>query len=194
MPGPYEGVHGFVFLHEEEGDPDPGRVVERLREELDPDNGPVFFASLFDGDFAGFGHFAADDTEQLVDFIESVLFEEGVRSDYATEGAVHESNGQKRGPKRRSPRYCAICRIRCALGSRPKAVLNRISEEFNDRRPFMGGARVIGRFQLLVELGSNFEDKLDLAIERVGAVDGVDTMEWAKTDTGDDDGEPEDSD
>ena len=190
MPGPYQGVHAFVFLYEGDN-PDPATVIEQLQPDLDPEHGPVFFASLFEGDFQGFAHFAADDLEGLVDYTGSFLFDAGIRSDYATEGSVYKnSQGQRRGPKRRSPRYCAICRIRCER--RPRVVLEDIAKEFNDNRPFMGAARVIGAFQLLVELGSNFEDKLDLAITRLGSVAGVDEMLLAKADTGEGDDEPED--
>jgi hypothetical protein len=195
VPGPYEGVHGFVFLHNN-GEPDPATVIEQLQEHLDPDHGPVFFAMLFEGDFAGFAHFAADDLEALVDFTGSELFEAGIRSDYATEGAVHVNGaGERRGPKRRSPRYCAICRVRCEESRKPKRVLRNIVEEFNDHRPFMGAARVIGGFQLLVELGSNDWEILTTAIERLRSVDGVDedSTQVGTTDTGEDDGEPEDS-
>ena len=48
MPGPYEGVHGFVFLYE--GDPrPPSEVIDDLLQHIDRDHGPVFFASTFDG-------------------------------------------------------------------------------------------------------------------------------------------------
>ncbi|HEY5906004.1 MAG TPA: hypothetical protein VIX39_09340 [Actinomycetota bacterium] len=180
MPGPYEGVHGFVFLYE--GDPrPPSEVIDDLLQHLDPDHGPVFFASTFEGDFAGFAHFAADDLEQLVDFTGSTLFDAGIRSDYATEGSVHRGAGGPKGPKRKSPRFCAICRVR--TNDRPKLVLAAIAEEFGDAKPFMGGSRVVARFPLLIELGADDEPGLTAAIERLGNVSGVQAMKVGTTDT-----------
>ena len=77
MPGPYEGVHGFVFLYADDANPPEG-VIENLREHVNKKEGPVFFASLFDGDFAGFAHFAADGLLGLVNFTGSELFDAGV--------------------------------------------------------------------------------------------------------------------
>lgn len=180
MPGPYEGVHGFLFLNE--GDPrPPSEVIDELQQHLDPDHGPVFFASTFEGDFAGFAHFAADDLEQLVDFTGSTLFDAGIRSDYATEASVYRGAGGPKGPKRKSPRFCAICRVR--TNDRPKSVLAAIAEEFGDAKPFMGGSRVIARFPLLVELGADDEPGLAEAIERLGHVPGVHAMKVGTTDT-----------
>jgi len=181
VPGKYVGIHGFVFLHE--GDPrPPSEVIDDLLQYLDPDRGPVFFASTFEGDFAGFAHFAADDLEALVDFTGSTLFDAGIRSDYATEGSVYRSGIGPKGPKRKSPRFCAICRVR--TNDRPKSVLAAIAEAFGDEEPFMGGSRVIARFPLLVELGSDDESELATAIERLGNVSGVHAMKVGTTDTG----------
>lgn len=180
MPGPYDGVHAFVFLYDSDPRP-PSEVIADLREHLDPDHGPVFFASTFEGDFAGFAHFAADDLEGIVDFTGTTLFDAGVRSDLATEGAPHQGAGGPKGPKRKSPRFCAICRVR--TNERPKAVLAAIAEEFGDDEPFVGGSRVIARFPLLVELGSDDRTGLEEAIERLGSVSGVHAMKVGTTDT-----------
>lgn len=180
MPGPYEGVHGFVFLYE--GDPrQPSEVIDDLLQHLDPDYGPVFFASTFDGDFAGFAHFAADDLEGLVNFTGSTLFDAGIRSDYAAEGSVFQSAIGLKGPKRKSPRFCAICRVR--TNDRPMDVMVAIAEEFGDEKPFIGASRVIARFPLLVELGSDDESGLAEAIERLRNVPGVHAMKVGTTDT-----------
>ncbi len=169
-----------MFLHQDDPRP-PSEVIDDLRQHLDPDDGPVFFASTFEGDFAGFAHFAADDLEGLVDFTGSTLFDAGIRSDYATEGSVHRGAGGPKGPKRKSPRYCAICRVR--TNDRPKSVLAAIVEEFGDEEPFVGGSRVIARFPLLVELGSDDEPGLAEAIERLGNVPGVQAVKVGTTDT-----------
>jgi hypothetical protein len=181
MPGPYEGVHGFVFLYQD--DPaDPSDVIDSLLELRDPYQGPVFFAALFEGDFAGFVHFAAGDLEGLVDFTGSRLFDAGVRSDYAVEGAVHRDATGPRGPKRKSPRFCGICRVHTS--DTPRSVLRAIASAFDGGRPLVGASRVIGGFQLLVELGADDPDELDRAIESLRSVPGVETVEVGTTDTG----------
>lgn len=184
MPEPYEGVHGFVFLYVDDANP-PGEVIEEIRKCLTPE-GHVFFASPFDGDFAGFAHFSADDLLGLVDFIDTELFDAGVRSDYATEGAVLQKPDvlmTPMGPKRKSPRFCAICRVRTT--ERPGDVLVRIAEAFDYGEPLVGASRVIGTFPLLVELGSDDEDGLADAIDRLRGVRGIaDGTQVATTDTG----------
>jgi hypothetical protein len=187
VPGPYEGVHGFVFLYD--GDPtSPSEVIERVREHLNPSMGPVFFASLFDGDFAGFAHFAADDLPKLVDFAGDDMFAAGVRSDFATEGTVLKNGlAQPMGPKRHSPRFCAICRVRTSV--RPGPVLREIGKAFGEKRPLVGASRVIGNFHLLVELGTRDEDALAAGIDRLRNVSGVADMMVGTTDTGQDDEE-----
>jgi hypothetical protein len=180
MPGPYEGVHGFVFLYAE-GDTRPAEVIENLLEHVDREKGPVFFASLFEGDFEGFAHFAGDGLLGLVDFIGSELFDAGVRSDVVTEGSVHSNGLVQMGPKRKSPRYCAICRVHTT--DKPKPVLDAIAEAFDNSEPFVGASRVIGGFPLLVELGSDDEGMLSEAIERLRNVSGVGDVLVGRTDT-----------
>ncbi len=184
MPGPYDGVHAFLYLHDNENNDStpPSEVIEALQPYVDPDEGPVFFASLLDGDFAGFVHFAADDLQSLVHFTGTTLFDAGVRSDYETEGSVHTgTDAAPRGPKRRSPRFCAICRVRTS--KRPAGVLDAIADEFGNEDPFVGGSRVIGRFPVLVELGADDSANLENAIERLRNVDGVLAVKVGTTDT-----------
>ncbi len=181
MPGPYEGVHGFVFLHAG-GDTPPAEVIENLLEHVDRKNGPVFFARLFEGDFEGFVHLAGDGLLGLVDFIGSELFDAGVHSDVATEGSAYYDGLIPMGPKRKSPRYCAICRVHTT--DKPKRVLDAIAEEFHKSEPFVGASRVIGGFPLLVELGSDDEGTLSEAIERLRNVSGVGDVLVGRTDTG----------
>jgi hypothetical protein len=175
-------VHGFLFLHAEETPP-PAEVIERLRPHVDKKKGPVFFASLFDGEeFQGFVHFAADGLLGLVDFTGDELFEAGVHSDYAIEGSVYYNGLIPMGPKRKSPRYCAICSVDTT--EKPKLVLDAIAEEFGGDEPLVGASRVIGGFPLLVELGSDDEGILTEAIERLRNVAGVGEVAVGTTDTG----------
>ncbi|MGH2540249.1 MAG: hypothetical protein ACRDGK_06990, partial [Actinomycetota bacterium] len=111
----------------------------------------------------------------------TTLFDAGVQSDYSTEGAVHGAPAAPRGPKRKSPRYCAICRVRTNV--QPKTVLEAIAAEFGNLDPFVGGSRVIGRFPLLVELGADDMPGLEDAIERLRNVPGVHTIKVGTTDT-----------
>ena len=172
MPGKYEGVHSFLFLHAKDKTP-PAEVIAELRKQVNKDEGPVFFASLFDGDFAGFAHLSADGLPELAGLIDSVLFDLGVRSDNSTEAKVYTSAAAiPMGPKRQSPRFCALCRVRTT--ERPLGVLQAIGESFDSSLPFMGASMVIGRFPLLVEFGADDMDDLAEAIERLRGVPGVD--------------------
>ena len=131
MTGDYEGVHAFLFLHK--NDPVPPADVIGAVEQYKGDGGPVFFAAEFRGDFAGFVHFAADTLEELMDFKDHELFDAGVRSDYVAEGTVlGAADAQPKGPKRHSPRYCAICRVRTT--ETPDEVLDAIAEAFDETR------------------------------------------------------------
>lgn len=186
MTGKYEGIHAFLFLHDD--DPTaPEEVIEAIQPYIS-DEGPVFFASMFEGtSFRGFVHFAADSLEALIDFKDHELFDAGVRSDYVTEGAVlGATDVSPMGPKRHSPRYCAICRVRTT--QRPDEVLEAIARAFDRDEPLVGASRVIGRFPLLVELGSEDPGELEGAIERLRNVDGVngDAVRVGTVDTGDD--------
>jgi hypothetical protein len=170
MTGKYEGVHAFLFLYEEDFTP-PEEVVEAIQRYISED-GPIFFASLFEGDFEGFVHVAADDLEQLVDFKDNELFDAGVRTQGVTEASVLTNVlAQPMGPKRQSPRFCAICRVRTT--QKPATVLDAIAKKFNRDEPLVGASRVIGNFPVLVELGSDDRDALLSAIQVLLGVPGV---------------------
>jgi hypothetical protein len=170
--GPYEGVHAFLFL--EENDPTPAsRVIPAIQKYIG-DQGPVFFARQFEGEFTGFVHFAAENLESLAEFAGTALFDAGVRSNYTTEGYVlaNAETARPMGPKRQSPRFCAICRVRTT--ERPGDVLEAIGQAFDQTEPLVGASRVIGTYPLLVELGSDDESDLVRAITRLRGVSGVD--------------------
>ncbi len=181
MTGPYEGVHGFLFLHEKDATP-PAEVIEGLGKLLDREHGPVFFAALFDGAFAGFVHYAADDLPALGQFVNNELFDLGVRSDHSTEAVVHTDGVKPMGPKRHSPRFCGICRV--STTEKPLSVMAAIGEAFGNDEPLIGASLVIGRFSLLVELGSDEMDELNEAIERLRGVPGVGDIRVGTADTG----------
>lgn len=180
MPGKYTGVHSFLFLYD---DDDPETVIEQLKEIVDPENGPVFFAELFDGDFRGFAHLGEDSLEALGDLVDGELWSRGVRSDLDTEARFYTSSGAvKMGPKRGSPRYCAISRVKTTM--RPIAVMQAIAQHFDEAPPFVGASVVIGRFKLVVELGADDRDTLDKALEELDGIEGVARGERGIADTG----------
>jgi hypothetical protein len=172
VTGPYDGVHAFLFLQEKDATP-ASEVIAAIQGYIG-DEGPVFFARVFEGGFTGFVHFAADDLEGLVEFAGTVLFDAGVRSNYTTEGSIlsNTNTALPMGPKRQSPRFCAICRVRTT--QRPGEVLAAIAQAFDQSEPLVGASRVIGTFPLLVELGSDSEQGLNDAIDRLRRVEGVD--------------------
>ena len=181
MIGPYEGAHGFLFLHEQD-ETAPEEVIEGLRKLVNREGGQVFFASLFDGAFAGFVHYAAVDLPALGRFVNDELFGLGVRSDNSTEAVYHTDGVRPMGPKRQSPRFCGICRVRTT--EKPLSVMEAIGQTFGNRDPLIGASLVIGRFSLLVELGSDDMDQLNAAIEQLRSVPGVGDMRVGTADTG----------
>ena len=86
------------------------------------------------------------------------------------------------GPKRHSPRFCGICRVRTT--EKPLSVMAAIGEAFGNEEPLIGASLVIGRFSLLVELGSDDMDELNEAIERLRGVPGVGDIRVGTADTG----------
>jgi hypothetical protein len=181
MPGKYTGVHSFLFLYPED---DPEAVIRRLKELMDPENGPVFFADDFEGPFfRGFAHIAGGSPEELADVVDQ-LWDVGVRSDLDTETKVHKTaSGTEMGPKRGSPRFCAICRVQTS--QRPTTVLRNIADAFGEAPPFVGASTVVGRFKLVVELGDDDRQALEEThLESLRAVDGVvPEFEWGIADT-----------
>jgi hypothetical protein len=59
-----------------------------------------------------------------------------------------------------------------------------IGETFGNEEPLIGASLVIGRFSLLVELGSDDRGRLNEAIEQLRGVPGVGDMRVATADTG----------
>lgn len=184
--GRYDGAHAFSFLYEGD-EPPPEEVIENLRRDLNPVDGPVYFASMFEplthGAFVGFAHVDGKTLADLDDLVATRLWDAGVHSDYAVEGSVYlNSVMQPMGPKRQSPRYCVISRVQ--VNRRPKDVMRDIAKEFDEKEPFIGESHLIGRSHVLVELGADDRESLEGdALPRLRGVPGVTGDETSIADT-----------
>jgi hypothetical protein len=185
LPGPYEGVHVFAFLSEEDEFPLES-AIGNLQRSVDRERGPVFFAGLCEGAFQGFAHVAADDVPAVGELVDELLWEAGIRSDYAVEAQTHVNiSGTPMGPRRRSPRFVALCRV--YVNQRPTLVMQNIAAGFGDDvdkygeslTPFVGASTVIARFHLLVQLGDEDREALDRHIGSLREIDGIDRLEVA---------------
>lgn len=193
MLGPYSGLHAFIFLFEEEGATPLATVIDRLQpfvdDALNPQVGPVFFASLFEGAFPGFAHIAKEDSLELADFVNGPLWDAGItgtRATYVAEGRWHEAlyhGPRPKGPWRKRYEFLAACQV--YVNQRPMQVMRNIAATFEDPNrpledqdiPFVGGSTVFADFQLLVELGDHDREALDGHVASLRAVDGVDRVE-----------------
>ena len=84
------------------------------------------------------------------------LWARGVGCEHAVEGPVYTPmgvNAQPKGPKRKSPPFCALVRVR--TDDDPVAVMREIARRFDDTDPFQGASVTFGRADLLVELAGN---------------------------------------
>jgi DNA-binding Lrp family transcriptional regulator len=154
----YTGLHAFVFIKEV----DPGRNVADVVDDIaDPerftsDNGRVLFASVVVGSYIGFAHVRTDegDLAALQRLIYHDLWARGMGV-----------NPQPKGPKRKSPPFCALVRVR--TDDDPVAVMREIARRFDETDPFQGASVTFGRADLLVELAG---DTLDAVSEPVLSV------------------------
>lgn len=181
MPGLYEGQHAFTFLYQDDEVP-PATVVANLQNYIDPNVGPVFFAAVFEGDFQGFAHIAADDPGALGDLIAGPLWDAGIHSHHVAEGRVYVGPPGPMGPTRLTPRFLAICRV--SVNQPPIQVMRNIAVSFNEDIPFVGASTVIADFHLLVELGDDDRQALQEHVASLRGIDGVRGVEVAVTDTG----------
>jgi hypothetical protein len=155
----YTGLHAFVFIH----GVDPGRNVADVIDDLvDPDttfpNGRVLFASVVVGAYIGFAHVRTGDGDlaALQRLIYEDLWAKGVRCEHAVEGPVYTPmgvNAAPKGPKRKSPPFCALVRVR--TDDDPTAVMTEIARRFGDADPFQGASAIFGKADLLVELAGD---------------------------------------
>ncbi len=183
--GKYDGIHTFLFIPcDEDAEAKIAEIVRR-KGPVDPENGPLHFASVLEPgrDYCGFAHLSRPTPAEMGALIAEDLWEAGIRSDYETEGVVHtNSSGVAMGPKRRSPRYCAICRV--WVVDRPLQVLRAIAERWGEQDPFIGGSQLLRRSRLLIELGDEDRGALDEHIEVLRGIAGVADVKYGVADTG----------
>jgi hypothetical protein len=186
MTGHYEREHFFAFLSQ--GETPLPAVIAALREQglVNSTTGPIYFITTTVGAFPGFAHIALDSTEAMASFIDTTLWDAGLRGRFATEGQWHVKPPQSpplpKGPTRKLYAFLALCRVH--VNQRPSEVLALIAATFGDEDPpFPGGSTVIGDFDLFVELGDDDRQALDRHVVRLGDVPGVDRLEVAFADT-----------
>jgi hypothetical protein len=182
--GKYSGLHAFVFI----GRVDPGRDIAEVIDELGgPDgrefpNGQVLFASVTVGAYIGFAHVRVEggDLAALQRLIYQDLWAEGVRCEHAVEGPVYTPQGvnaRPMGPKRRSPPYCALVRVR--TDDDPVAAMDEIAGRFQDADPFQGASVIFGTADLLVELAGESLEAVSAPV--LDVMRGTPGVVWTET-------------
>jgi hypothetical protein len=63
------------------------------------------------------------------------------------------ANVTPKGPKRKSPPFCALVRVR--TDDDPTAVMTEIARRFGDADPFQGASAIFGKADLLIELAGD---------------------------------------
>jgi DNA-binding Lrp family transcriptional regulator len=180
----YTGLHAFVFIK----DVDPGRNIADVVEDLggpagaEFPNGRVLFASVLVGSHIGFAHVrtGAGDLAALQRLIYRDLWAKGVRCEHAVEGPVYQPQGinaTPKGPKRGSPPFCALIRIRA--DDDPFAVMNELARRFGDTDPFQGASVLYGSADILVELAGDTLDAVSGPI--LDVVRGAPGVVWTET-------------
>lgn len=160
----YTALHAFAFVDHVPHDLNVADVVDELRD-AEFEHGQVLFASVFVGAFVAVVHLRTEgDLPGLQRFIFHELHRRGLRCEHAVEGAVYTRGAppQPMGPKRGSPPYCALVRVRAA--GDPKAVMSEIGRRFRSSDPFRGASIIFGTADILVELGG---DSLDAVSQPV---------------------------
>lgn len=170
-----DDLHFHVFSHAE--DRPPGQVVDDVAQKAELG---VDFVGQFLGSFQVYAHLrvppgdeALGQAQQLVED----LWPQGLR----TETSFEIRTSRIMAPKRRSPDFCALVRIR--PDDDPFVVLERLDDHFEplfDEGTFWYGAAVVtGRYDLLVDLGRpSFEELVQAVRGQLREVPGI-----GKTDT-----------
>jgi hypothetical protein len=182
--GKYSGLHAFVRIAEVEPGRDVAEVIGRLGgpEGREFPNGRVLFASVTVGAYIGFVHVRVEggDLAALQRLIYQDLWAEGVHSQHDVEGPVYTKQGavpQPMGPKRRSPPYCALVRVR--TDDDPVAVMDEIASRFQEADPFQGASVIFGTADLLVELAG--ESVMDVSAPVLDVIRGTPGVVWTET-------------
>jgi hypothetical protein len=163
-----EAVHVHVFS--QAVDRPPGQVIESIRKVAHQN---VRFIGQFIGSFQVYAHIQVDSLASAQRLASDVLWGEGLRSESSTE--VRESRIM--APKRASPDFCALIRIRPDID--PFSMLDRLDDHFErlvDPETYWYGAAVVtGRgYDLLVDLGRpSFEELFEAVVRDLRAVDGI---------------------
>ena len=150
-----------------------GRSIRQVVESVGAIRDQVKFVAHFIGSFAVYTRMESRSLEDAQTFIAGPLWDAGVHSETSTELKVSSI----RGPKRASPPYCALVRVRAA-GS-PFALLDALDEAFKDKFDentyWYGAAVVSGRgFDVLVDLGRpSFEELWTAIADDLLTVEGI---------------------
>jgi hypothetical protein len=180
----YTGLHAFAFID----GVDPGRNIADVIEDIggtegrEFPNGRVMFASVTVGAHKGFAHVRAEegDLGALQRLIFEDLWAEGVRCEHAVEGPLYMPQGvnaMPKAPKRKSPPFCALVRVR--TDDDPIAVMNEIARRFEDTDPFQGASVTFGTADLLVELAGDSLHAVDGPV--LDVIRGTPGVVWTKT-------------
>jgi hypothetical protein len=159
--------HLHVFSHA--ADRSPGDIVKALRELESP---RVRFASQYIGSFQAYAHVEVDALDEAMR-LANELWGRGIRTETSSEVKISRING----PKRASPRYNALVRIRPDIG--PFRLLDDLDDAFESRFDpdtyWYGAAVVTGRgYDLLVDLGRpTIEELAEAVLDDLRAVDGI---------------------
>jgi len=152
---------------------EPGKSIRQVVESVGANGDQVKFVAHFIGSFLVYTRVETPSLEDAQAFIAGPLWDAGVRSQTSTELKVSSI----RGPKRASPPYCALVRVRAA-GS-PFELLDALDATFKDKFEentyWYGAAVVSGRgFDVLVDLGRpSFEELWKAIVEDLLTVGGI---------------------
>ena len=169
MQSPERPIVMHVFSHTIE----PGKSIRQVVESVGKNRDHVKFVAHFIGSFLVYTRIETPSLGDAQTFMAGPLWDAGVHSQTSTEIKV----SRIMGPKRASPPYCALVRVRAA-GS-PFDLLDALDEtfksKFNENTYWYGAAVVSGRgFDVLVDLGRpSFEELWKAIVDDLLTVEGI---------------------